>query len=350
MEEERVAASFDELSLFEDGFCVSSSSVRRSFSSASSVLSHVSHPHLSSSALLAGLASLSGRARVSRRKCLRLASLHVFPAENRFVRSCAPHLFVLTHFAVARPSLSLYGRLYVLSSGAVLLSLSSLFSGPSNVLFSPQQLLASLRCEGSWLLLDAPDTWLLCPLAQQAESEVRKAATAAMQHRFSDVSLTDQLIRERQQNNDNNSNNNNPCGPVPRPLLRVREFLAARCGEEGIFRISGSAKVVKRLMAHVDEGCLELRPSLATADVASLFKLMIGKLELRLNSSVLENKAAITWLFEFLRECSSKSATSKMTDTNLAMVFTPILFPDLDLADYANANKLVLAQIQNNVV
>jgi hypothetical protein len=201
----------------------------------------------------------------------------------------------------------------------------------------------AVRLEGRSIVF--PDGFWVIPSQPKACLAAIEAALAlSASSRYSDVPLAEILAREQRE-------------VVPAALAEVGAFLQARSGDEGIFRVSGSARVVKRLMMHIDEGCLHLSSSTSTADVASLLKMLLGRLKVRLpinfEGGVHEQVLAacpetelLRWLFGLLRDCADNSAKSRMTDTNLAMVFSPVLVPDLDLINFAAVNQLVLRMIQ----
>ena len=139
------------------------------------------------------------------------------------------------------------GRLYVCSN-CVLVSLSSLWGAPRLLRLEYE---ADMVHQEGRALLFAGGEWVYCSYPAECCAAIREASAAALAGR-----AACRAVRAGE--------------AAPAALLALGAWLSAHCEEEGIFRVSGSMRVVRRLWMRLEEG--ETPQLRSTADAASLFK------------------------------------------------------------------------------
>ncbi len=267
------------------------------------------------------------------RKLAKLVSLATWPAENAFFRSVCPHQFLETHYAVAFvPSA---GRLYV-SRHAVVLWLGTLWSSSQRVWQLHQ--VRGVRAEGRTLLIDDEPVATVLSDAAACARDVEAARQRCVSTRVTGVALA--VLQAR---------SNAAVPPVFDALARL---LLPHAAEEGLFRVSGSARTVRRLALHVDEGELETLSRASAADLATLLKRLVADIPrfLSLEQQGEEEESVFArFLLSVLARVASLSSANRMTASNLAMVWTPVLFDVHDMSLFAAANSRLLRLIENAV-
>ncbi len=135
------------------------------------------------------------------------------------------------------------------------------------------------------------------------------------------------------------------------------DLLEQRAGEEGLFRVSGSARAVRRLALRLDEGAAA-DPALERAaahDLASLLKRLLADAPPLLGADGGPEPrppalaAFARFLLSFLGRVAARASSNRMTAANLAVVWTPVLARVDDLSRFAPAHDLVLRLIQEHV-
>lgn len=273
----------------------------------------------------------------------KVLSLARWPAENIFFRKFFPLEFLENHFACA--SLPQVGRLYF-SRQHVLVSLSMGW-GSSESQFDLYG--AQLHLDGMLVTLDS--LTLRVALAGECYAGLRAAQEALQATKCFGVPLA--TLQERQ-------------GAVPTVVRRCIEVVEAHLDDEGLFRVSGSAKVVNQLVLCLDEGCPIAWDQVQVADAASLLKRFFSDLPDKLFSFFEALKVVVEadddtfkgvlhqhctsplhlellhFFFAFLSRVAAHADTNRMTPQNLAMVFAPVVVELPDMMDFGPANALVL--------
>lgn len=281
------------------------------------------------------------------RDVLETLSLIRWPAENAFFRELYPGQYLETHFAVA--SLPSYGRLY-LSRHVVHVSMS--IGGWSETKRQFDLLKVNVSLEGRTLKLD--DLALTVLLAEDCHRAILDARNQLETTKCFGVPLS--ILQSRQN------------VTVPAVLDQCIIFLDQHLDEEGLFRVSGSAKVVSEMVLLCDEGHDIPLDQMSVADVCTLLKRFIGDVPSKVihffqslkslpandvprhcqciqEHTTPEERALLRHLFHFISRVAAKSQSNKMTAANLAMVFTPVLIDLPTLDDFGPATQFILLAI-----
>ena len=156
---------------------------------------------------------------------------------------------------------------------------------------------------------------------------------------------------------------------IPLFVRGAVEYLSLHLEEEGIFRVSGSARVVAEMSLALDEGFAIDFAKNSVADVATLLKRFLGDIpgklisffqivkndlgspdllpELIASNCPPEHQSFLRFILSFIQRVEANCKTNKMTRSNLAMVFSPVMIEMPDLQDFAAASQLMEMLIAN---
>lgn len=299
----------------------------------------------------------------SARRLLRLLSDLRWPVENAFFRATwgqPPHAYLETHYA-ATDGLPYLGRLYI-AHHAVGFHVSGVWSDTKWLL--PMHELCDVRCDGRTLVLSrttgAPIvlTVLLGPECAAALAQARERYRSS---RCFGIPL--HVLQARHN------------AAVPRLVSQcVVELRARGLRVEGLFRVSGSHRVVKKWEQLVDEGW---EPPLAGADVhdiATLLKRFLmaipdGFVSPALWDAVRDLPANMEglracvlahctpewmelalFLFSFLADVVAHVEANKMDPNNVAIVFCPVMRHTGDMVEYPTMCALIKTCLVDHAV